>query len=183
MTEILQKEDPILRKIATAVPIEEITSKKIRDVIERMKKALHAEDDGVAIAAPQIGESIRLFITNDFLLEKIRVKRKKLDLLTEPIKDSVYINPEFIKLSKKKKKMDEGCLSARWLYGEVERSDKATISAYDEHGNKFEKGAAGLLAQIFQHEIDHLEGILFLDKAENIIDNPPESETIIDHNG
>jgi peptide deformylase len=86
----------------------------------------------------------------------------------------VFINPEILKASKKKSKMEEGCLSVRWLYGNVDRHEKITISAYDEKGEKKTFGAGGLLAQIFQHEIDHLEGILFIDKAENLRDLPPE---------
>ncbi len=72
--------------------------------------------------------------------------------------------------------MPEGCLSVRWLYGEVERSTNATIEAYDENSVKFTRGAGGLLAQIFQHETDHLDGILFIDKARNIMDLPPDSQ-------
>jgi peptide deformylase len=174
-TLIVQKEDPILRLQAKEIPVEDITSPAIQDVIQRMKTALHGEEDGVAIAAPQIGESLRMFMTNGALLQTIRNKRKKKDTPEETgeAKDKVYINPIFLKLSKKKKKMDEGCLSVRWLYGLVERSDKATIRAVDEQGNLFEENATGLLAQIFQHEMDHLEGILFIDKAENIEDHPP----------
>ncbi len=71
------------------------------------------------------------------------------------------------------KKMPEGCLSVRWLYGKVRRSSKALIRAFDEHGNLFTRGGSGLLSQIFQHEIDHLNGILFIDTAENIEDIPP----------
>ena len=71
--------------------------------------------------------------------------------------------------------MPEGCLSVRWLYGEVKRSTNATILAYDEKGEKFTRGAGGLLAQIFQHETDHLDGILFTDKARNLEEMSPES--------
>ena len=71
-------------------------------------------------------------------------------------------------LSKEKKKMEEGCLSVRYLYGKVSRSVKASIEAYDEHGNKFKKGVSGLMAQVFQHETDHLNGILFIDMATDL---------------
>ncbi|MDB5254125.1 MAG: peptide deformylase, peptide deformylase [Parcubacteria group bacterium] len=177
-TLIIQKDNPVLRLQAKEIQENEITSEHIRDVIRRMKIALHEEEDGVAIAAPQIGESLRIFMTNGELLQTIRNKRRKkgTEEETAPVTDTVYINPTFFKLSKKKKKMDEGCLSVRWLYGLVERSDKATIRAQDEQGNIFEENAKGLLAQIFQHEMDHLEGILFIDKAENIEDHPPTPE-------
>ena len=64
--------------------------------------------------------------------------------------------------------MHEGCLSVRPLWGEVNRSINATITAYDENGVKITRGAGGLLAHIFQHETDHLDGVLFIDKARNI---------------
>ena len=69
--------------------------------------------------------------------------------------------------------MPEGCLSVRWLYGNTFRSKKATITAYDGNGKKFTRGASGLLAQIFQHETDHLGGILFIDHAKDIKEELP----------
>jgi len=169
-TKILQRDAPVLREIAKNVALKDISSKKFKAIIAKMKTALHAEDDGVAIAAPQIGVSLRVFIVAGRTLAIIKNEEGR------KYPDLVFINPSLIKLSKKKKKMEEGCLSVRWLYGEVERSEKATINAYDEHGKKVHLGAAGLLAQIFQHEVDHLNGILFIDKAENIEDLPPKTE-------
>ena len=64
--------------------------------------------------------------------------------------------------------MEEGCLSVRWLYGKVKRSVRVTLSAQDDTGKKIERGASGLLAQIFQHEVDHLDGVLFIDKASDV---------------
>ena len=78
-------------------------------------------------------------------------------------------------LSKKRQILDEGCLSVRPLFGKVERSEKATVTAYDENGKKFTRGGSGLLAQIFQHEIDHLNGILFIDKATDLKEQPPNT--------
>ena len=70
--------------------------------------------------------------------------------------------------------MEEGCLSVRYLYGKVVRSQKATVAAYDASGRKFTKGASGIVAQIFQHEVDHLNGILFIDKARSVEEVIPE---------
>ena len=70
----------------------------------------------------------------------------------------------------------EGCLSVRWLYGKVSRATRASVRAYDEHGEPFTRGASGLLAEIFQHEVDHLDGILFIDKARDIRDIPPTGQ-------
>lgn len=163
---ILSKDDPILRVKALTVDTRDIDSKKIKDLIKKMKGALHAEEDGVAIAAPQIGESLRIFIVNGKTIALAQG-------VEEEIEDMIFINPKITKASQKKMKMEEGCLSVRWLYGEVLRHEKVTVEAFDERGQEFSAGASGLLAQIFQHEIDHLEGILFTDKAENVRDLPP----------
>ncbi len=169
---LVDRSDPVLRDKAALVPIDEIQSKKVRDVIKKMKEAMHAEEDGVAIAAPQIGESFRIFVVNGEALASHRGKSSA-DAGTKRAEDLVFINPELVKLSKKKSLMEEGCLSLRWLYGKVRRSEKATIKAYGEKGEKITKGASGLLAQIYQHEMDHLDGKLFIDKAKDIIDLPP----------
>ena len=168
---ILQRDAPVLREVAKSVPLKDIKSKKVRDIISAMKEALHVEDDGVAIAAPQIGKSLRIFVVAGAALTWSD-KTKKIEK-NSGLKDLVFINPEIIKLSKTKRKMEEGCLSIRWLYGKVNRSEKVTLRAYDENGTQVERGASGLLAQIFQHETDHLDGILFTDKATEVEDLPP----------
>lgn len=175
MPKIVQNGDPVLRKKAKAVLVSKITSTEIRDIIAAMKKALATQKDGVAIAAPQIGVSLRIFVVAGKIFEKdfergIDVKKtssKKVGTETKN-PDLVFINPEIIKLSKKTSWLPEGCLSVRPLYGEVKRSLNATISAYDETGKKITRGAGGLLAHIFQHETDHLNGVLFIDKARNV---------------
>lgn len=162
MKEIVQNGDPVLRDIAKEVSIDKITSPEIKKVIKEMSEALATQDDGVAIAAPQIGYSYRIFVVAGKVLENDEEVYKK--------KDMVFINPVIKKLSKKTTWLEEGCLSVRPFWGEVKRSLQATIEAYDENGNKFTRGASGLLAHIFQHETDHLNGILFIDKARNIVE-------------
>ncbi len=164
MLAIVGKESPLLRKKALEVPPRDITSKKIKTVIVSMSTALLAEEDGVAIAAPQMGVPLRIFVVSH---KALKTPGQKIP------KDLVCINPEITKLSKEKKPVEEGCLSVRWLYGKVNRSTKATIRAYDENGRRFTRGASGLLAQIFQHETDHLNGILFTDKATDLHEIPP----------
>jgi len=163
--EIVQKGTPVLRQVAEKVAVSEIKTEKIQKILADMSTALASQDDGVAIAAPQIGLALRIFVVS----RKVEIMMKKLEEAPEAerekIKDGVYINPEINKLSRKKQVMDEGCLSVRPIFGKVERSEKATVTAYDENGKKFTRGATGLLAQIFQHETDHLNGILFIDKA------------------
>ena len=175
MTTILQKDAPVLRQIAKAVEESEFGTKALLLDIEKMKEALHGEDDGVAIAAPQIGISKRIFIVSGKTLGMLKSGKGYNELNQEDeLPDWVFINPEIQKLSKKKKMLEEGCLSVRWLYGKVERSEKARVRAQDTEGKAFSVDGSGLLAQIFQHETDHLNGILFTDTAVDVEDMPPE---------
>ena len=176
MKEILQKEAEILRGIAKDVAQSEILSPRIRGVLEDMKEALKREPDGVAIAAPQIGEPLRIFVISGRILKKTfgRDDESVIEGDDADHPDMVFINPEITNSSKKTALLEEGCLSVRWLYGKVKRSKKITIRAYDENGRLFTRGASGLLAQIFQHETDHLKGILFTDKAKDIREVLPE---------
>ena len=156
---ILERDNPVLRQIAKPVAKTEIGSTKINAVLKTMSLAMHSQKDGVAIAAPQIGESLQIFMISGSLLKEADPKYKGEE------KDLIFINPKIIKASKEKKEVEEGCLSVRWIYGKVRRSVRVTLEALDENGQKIERGASGLMAQIFQHETDHLNGVLFIDKA------------------
>lgn len=168
MVKIIQRENPTLRAVAKPVDPEDIGSSRIQTIIKKMIIALESQDDGVAIAAPQIDESYRIFIVSKKAFELSARHKNRAG------KHMICINPVITKLSKDRKLLEEGCLSVRYLYGKVSRAHKATISALDEHGKPFTLGASGLLAQIFQHEIDHLDGILFIDKAKNLEEIIPE---------
>lgn len=162
MKDIVQMGNKVLRKKAEYIEPSEILTEKIQGIIKDMRESLATQNDGVAIAAPQIGESYQIFVVAPFIFE-------------EPEKEQlVYINPVIINQSKKTKWMHEGCLSCRWKVGEVERSREATVEAYDEQGNKFIETADKLLAHIFQHEIDHLHGVLFIDNARKLRDMTQE---------
>ena len=167
MKEIIQDGDPVLRDIAKEVPISEITSPKIRDVLRDMSEALEKEKDGVAIAAVQIGVPLRIFIVSGKIFD---LGEDESGTSVSPLKDLIFINPKLTKISKENEDHEEGCLSVRGKYGTTNRAKKATVRAYDENGKLFERGGSGLLAKIFQHEMDHLDGVLFIDKAENIHD-------------
>jgi len=170
---IVQNGDPVLRQVSKAVPLGEIQGKGIQKILSEMANALHKQHDGVAIAAPQIGVPLRIFIVSgkvfDMQAGVYDEKSKK-----SKASDLICINPIISKLSKEKKEVEEGCLSVRYLYGKISRSTKATITAYNEQGKKFTRGGSGLLAQIFQHETDHLNGVLFIDSARDLVDMPPE---------
>ena len=182
MLKILQKESQELRKKALEVPVTEIIGKRVREVIKNMQEALESQDDGVAIAAPQIGESLRIFVMSGRVYEMVNRERKDEKMEEGKIKEEkkrenkVFINPKLVKVSREKEMMDEGCLSVRYLYGKVLRSKKATVEAYDEKGKKFTMGGSGVIAQIFQHETDHLDGVLFTDEAVDLEEIPPKTE-------
>lgn len=164
MCTIVQEPNKILRGVAQPVPVAKIADAAIQDTLKCMQLALRREPDGVAIAAPQIAEPLRIFIVAGFVFDL-----KKKNLTGTKSKDKIFINPEIIKRSKETKWIPgEGCLSVRWIYGTAKRHKSVTVRAYDEQGKVFTMPATGLLAQIFQHEIDHLEGILFIDHAKDI---------------
>ncbi len=153
--------NPHLREVARPLTLAEIKSPQIQKLIAEMKKLLAKEKHGVALAACQVGEPLQIFIVSGAAISK----RGADDEETPPPPDQVYIHPELLKVSKGRKEKHEGCLSLRGIWGEVPRAEKATIRAHDENGKEFTRGASGLLAHIFQHEMDHLEGIMYTDKA------------------
>ena len=142
---IVEIGEPVLREKARPVP--KITPNVIK-LLENMADTMY-EARGVGLAAPQVGVSKRIVVVDagDGLIE--------------------LINPEVIR----QEGMDteyEGCLSIPGISGEVQRAAKVTVRALDREGREREYEGEGLLARAFQHEIDHLEGILFVDKAQNI---------------
>jgi len=159
--------EQVLRAVATEVPVSEISSPRIQGIIKDMSTALATEKFGVAIAAPQIDASVRIFVVSG----DVFARRKGGNAGTEPNK--AFINPVILKTSKKMQQSHESCLSIQGrpaergpdIAGIVERPEKMQISYYDEQGQKQERGASSFLAAIFDHEIDHLNGTLFIDKT------------------
>ena len=161
MVEVLQKGAEILEKTAREISLAEISGAQIKNIIAQMKDVLENTGDAVALSGPQIGKSVRIFAVSKRIFEE-----DKADNLHK--RNLIFINPEITKTSKEKQWLEEGCLSLRGIYGEVQRCKKVSIRACDENGKIFSFGASGLVAQVFQHEIDHLNGILFDSKAKNI---------------
>ena len=166
---IVQTGAAVLRQKAKPVLKKDIGSRKLSAVIKRMSALLKKEEFGVAIAAPQIGESIRLFVIAGKAFKRPSEEGEK-DTQKTP-QNRVFINPKLVRLSKATKEMTEGCLSVRDKYGSVVRHEKATVEAIDENGIPFTYHGAGLIGHIFQHEADHLEGILYTDKAVHLEDD------------
>ncbi|MCC6323169.1 peptide deformylase [Candidatus Nomurabacteria bacterium] len=175
MVKIIQSGHPTLRAHAQAVPIKDIGSPKIQKILSDMKKSLAGEDDGVAIAAPQINVSLRIFVISGKVFNENFVRGGANMEMTKN-EDKVFINPKIIKISRDRKLLSEGCLSVRPMYGKVRRATRASVEAYDENGKKFTLNGSGLLAHIFQHETDHLDGILFIDKAKDLHEEHPGIE-------
>ncbi len=171
MRHILPEQDnPVLRSVAAPVPLDAITAPATKLLIKDMHTLLRNEEYGVALAAPQVGDSVRLFIVSGRALARAAQDEGDESEPT-PLPDQVYINPEIISVSRKKVDKHEGCLSVRGQWGMVPRSEKATVRAYNEQGVRFTRGASGFLAHIFQHEMDHLEGVLYTDKANELYDD------------
>lgn len=139
----------ILNTKAKLIDIKEITSKAMRDLALNMAKAMLSAD-GAGLAAPQIGKSIRLAVINT--------------------KDGVLalFNPKITKKSLVKEWGEEGCLSVPGYFGEVKRHKKVTCEYIGTQGEKVVLRAEGLLARVIQHELDHLDGVLFTSKARNL---------------
>lgn len=148
--------DPVLRKIAA--PVERIDKKLVR-FLKDMAETMYAAD-GVGLAAPQVGVSKRVVVID--------------------IGDGIYelINPEIVK---KEGSVigGEGCLSVPDYEGEVERSEYVECEFTDRNGQRMLLQANGLLAVAVQHELDHLDGILFIDKAQSITPKQKEKPTDI----
>ncbi|MFC1714701.1 peptide deformylase [Candidatus Poribacteria bacterium] len=135
----------VLRQVAQ--PVEEITD-EIRQLAEDMLKAMY-DSDGVGLAAPQIGVPKRIVV----------IDANPNDPFSEPI---ALINPEIVERSGQAD-AEEGCLSVPEVSGEVERAEKVTVEALNLDGEKVRIEATELLARVIQHEIDHLNGVLFVD--------------------
>ncbi len=182
-TILAEKESPALRGISKDIFLRDIKSPRIKKLIAEMKALLAKEEYGVALAAPQVGEPIRLFIVSGRALT--RDSRNALDESktievkpqSQAVPDQIYINPVILKMSRAKKGKHEGCLSIRGKWGIVARAEKASVRAHDETGKLFTRGASGFLAHVFQHEMDHLDGILYTDKATKLYDEQEEKRS------
>ncbi len=168
---ILQNPNEILRNKSDKVKASEFGTPEFLKIIKDMKDTLAGEDDGVALAAPQIGINKNIFI----IAGKVFAIEENGLISNNITEDIICINPEIIKISRDRKVMHEGCLSVRPLYGDIRRASRATIRAQNQQGEYFELSGSGILAEIFQHEIDHLHGILFIDNAINIKSGEPRS--------
>ena len=143
--DIVKLGEESLRK--PSIPVAEVND-EIKQLAEDMFDTM-IEADGVGLAAPQIGKNIRMFV----LIADDDVRR-------------VFINPQIIKTSEETGPYDEGCLSIPQVYETIERPLRVTVQAINEKGKAFTLDADGLLARIIQHENDHLDGVVFIDRGD-----------------
>lgn len=143
--DIVKLGEDILRQ--KAQPVAEVND-EIRQLAEDMFETM-IEADGVGLACPQIGKNLRMFV----LIADDDVRR-------------VFINPQIIKTSEELGDYDEGCLSIPQVYETIKRPVRVTVQALNENGKPFTLDADGLLARIIQHEYDHLDGIVFIDRGD-----------------
>ncbi|MDB5225343.1 MAG: peptide deformylase, peptide deformylase [Candidatus Adlerbacteria bacterium] len=162
---IIQEGDPVLRQRSLPVAKKDLGSPALAKIIKKMHAALKPEKYGVAIAAPQVGVPLRIFVVAGRVYKE---EGEGQDTKKEIPPNRVYINPEITRASRKKIDESEGCLSVRSIYGVVSRHEKVTLKYITEQGQARTENASGLLGHIFQHEVDHLNGILFIDKARDL---------------
>lgn len=144
-----KKEEKILRRRTQEFEFKKYSKGEIKDLIKKMREVTK-KAEGIGLSANQIGLDMRVFVA--------KVNNKFYALF----------NPEILKESKEKVFMEEGCLSVPGILGLVERPEKLQIAALDINNKKIKIKAWGLLSRVFQHEIDHLNGKLFIDKAVNL---------------
>ncbi|HCU57499.1 MAG TPA: peptide deformylase [Anaerolineaceae bacterium] len=144
----------VLRKKAEPISkFDKDLHKLVDDMVETMRVA-----PGVGLAAPQVGISERVAVVEFGHEDDEDIPRQLY----------VLVNPEIVKMSDETVRGIEGCLSVPGLVGSVDRAKVVTVRAQDQHGKKLKIRAVGWLARIFQHEIDHLDGVLYTDRAVEI---------------
>jgi peptide deformylase len=149
---IVAEPDPILHKVAKKVTGLELKMPLTQQLIDDMIETMHAAP-GIGLAAPQVGIGKRIIVVH----------------VGEEHGPYVVVNPVLSEFEGQAT-APEGCLSIPGIIGDVERAQRCTISGLDRKGHKFQLRADGLLARCFQHEVDHLDGVLITDKATNIRD-------------
>ena len=158
--------NPVLRQTARALAREEIRSAEIQHLIDEMKETMRAAP-GVGLAAPQIGRSLQLAVVEDREQYHRDVPEEHLaERERKPVPFQVLVNPRVVWQSEETREFFEGCLSLPGFTGVVRRSHAVRVECLDEHGDARVIEATGWHARILQHEIDHLQGNLYIDRMQ-----------------
>ena len=147
--EIIKQPDPLLRQRSKEISSEVLGQPETQELIDDMIATMW-QADGVGIAAPQVGKNIRVII------------------ITQINEAMALVNPIITRFSIRRNAMDEGCLSVPGFFGSVKRSNAVRVRALERNGKMIKFKAEGLIARIIQHEIDHLDGVLFIDRAKHV---------------
>ncbi len=150
---------PVLRMVARPVPVESIASPEIQRLIDDMVETMR-EYAGVGIAAPQVHESRRLIVLESAVNPRYPEKPQ--------VPLAAYVNPELTIIGDETEEDWEGCLSVPDLRGQVPRSTHVRVAAYDRTGRRVTFEATGWHARILQHECDHIDGGVFLDRMRDL---------------
>jgi peptide deformylase len=151
---IVFEPEPMLHKVSAKLDKETILKPETQKFISDMVETMYAKD-GVGLAAVQVGKNIQICV----IIKTYNTLNKK--------KDLCLINPEWTKLSPFKKWDEEGCLSVPGIYGKIKRYTKLKVKALDEKGQPIEFIAEDFFARIVQHEVDHLNGKLYIESAKD----------------
>jgi len=162
--EIVQAGNPVLRQHARPLSLAEISSKEIRELIESMRTCMW-EAPGVGLAAPQVGLSLQLAVIEDREEYQKEIPEAQLrERERRPVPFQVIINPKITEIGGERAEFFEGCLSLSGFSAVVPRARRVRVESLDEHGKKNTIEASGWYARILQHEIDHLQGALYIDR-------------------
>lgn len=154
--EILHVGNPLLREVSRPVTRDELASPEVQQLIDDLVDTMHAAN-GAGIAAPQVGELLRI--------ATIEVTSNPRYPYKPPIPLTVVVNPVVEPLDDEQVEINEGCLSVPNMRGNVMRWVNVRVRYWDRHGVEHDEVKRGLTAGTFQHELDHLDGLLFLDKV------------------
>jgi len=161
---IVQAGTPVLRQRAAEVPPERIATPEIQALIRRMIDAMRAAP-GVGLAAPQLGVPLRIFVAEDRPELLARLTPTEIEeRARRPFPVRVFVNPIVRPVGEARAGFFEGCLSVRGYVGDVERALDVEVSYLDEHGQPQTWQVHGWPARILQHELDHLDGTLYIDR-------------------
>ena len=163
---IVRAGDPVLRQVARPLTPDELRSPRITDLIAAMRETMHAAP-GVGLAAPQIGEPLQLAVIEDRPEYHQRLSRAELaELGRQPVAFHVIANPHLTVVDPGPAVFAEGCLSVPGYLAQVPRALTVKVEALDHRGEPLTLEATGWYARILQHEIDHLQGTLYVDRMD-----------------
>ena len=155
-----KKEEKFLRNKVADFDFKKFTKKEVNDLVLKMKAAMR-KANGIGLSANQVGLDLNMFVA------------EVPDVDNGGTKFYAMFNPKFEKTSEEKVVFEEGCLSIPLTWGDVERPERVTLSGFDKNGKPVKIKAWGLLARVFQHEMDHLQGKLFIDRTKKIHKTEP----------